>query len=78
VHGIATYKNGVVKRREAKREPGIPREKCEQINLGYRHPNSINPEDCADRENQGILFLPNVGEMFTQLCEPPLWERAEL
>ena len=79
VHGTATYENGVVKRRvQARPGPGMPREKCEQINLGYHHPNSINPEDCANRENEGILLVPKAGETFIQLCEPPLWERAEL
>jgi hypothetical protein len=79
VRGIGTYENGVVKRRvQARRGPGIPREKCEQINLEYRDPDSINSEDYAGREDDGILLVPKAGEMFIQLCEPPLWERAEL
>ena len=44
VHGTATYENGVVKSRvQARPGPSIPREKCEHINLGCRHPNSDQP-----------------------------------
>ena len=68
-----------MKRRvQARPGQGIPDEKCEQINLSYRDPNSINPEDCANYENEGILFVPKAGEMFIQLREPPLWARPEL
>jgi hypothetical protein len=68
VHGTVTYENGVVKRRvQARPGPGIPRE---------IHPNSINPEDCANRENEGILLVPKAGEMLLQLREPAPWARG--
>jgi nickel-dependent lactate racemase len=36
---------------------------CARLNLGYRAPASIRPEDWAGRENEGILFVPKAGEI---------------
>jgi nickel-dependent lactate racemase len=41
----------------------IPKERCEQVNLGYLDPESINLEDWKGREDEGILFVPKAGEM---------------
>jgi nickel-dependent lactate racemase len=41
----------------------IPEERCRRINLGYRDPNTINPEEWADREDEGILLVRKGGEM---------------
>ena len=45
----------------------IPRERCEKIGLGYLDPASINPEDWANREDEGILLVPRAGEMLYRL-----------
>ncbi len=42
---------------------GIPEERCRQINLGYRDPATINPDEWQGREDEGILFVPKAGEM---------------
>jgi hypothetical protein len=52
---------------------GIPREKCEKINLGYRDPKTIRIEDFANREDQGVLVVQKAGEMLYRLKHPPKW-----
>ena len=76
VRGIGTYENGVEKcRARVTLATRIPREVCERINLGYRDPDSINPEDFANREDEGILLVPKAGEMLFQLREPAPWAK---
>jgi hypothetical protein len=41
---------------------GIPRQRCEQVNLGYRDPASIDPESWAGRQDEGLLLVPHAGE----------------
>ncbi len=76
VRGIGTYENGVEHCRvKVTLATGIPREICEEINLGYRDPATINPEDYADREDEGVLYVPKAGEMLYHLRERPEWAR---
>ncbi len=35
----------------------IPEERCRRINLGYRDPKTINPEEWANREDEGVLLV---------------------
>jgi nickel-dependent lactate racemase len=42
---------------------GIPEERCEHVNLGYLNPATIDLQDWEDREDEGILVVPNAGEM---------------
>ena len=42
---------------------GIPRERCEQVNLGYLDPATIDLDEWQDREDEGILVVPKAGEM---------------
>jgi hypothetical protein len=46
---------------------GIPEDVCESINLGYRNPASIRPEEWKDREEEGYLLVPNAGEILYKL-----------
>jgi lactate racemase len=46
---------------------GIPRERCEQLNLGYLDPATIDFDDWRDREDEGILFVPRAGEQLYRL-----------
>lgn len=46
----------------------IPPEACERLNLGYRDPQSIDPQDFADREDEGILYVPKAGEILYRLA----------
>jgi len=78
VRGVGKFENGVEKcRARVTLATGIPREICERINLGYRDPATINPQDFADREDEGILLVPKAGEMLYQLQNPPAWARGE-
>jgi nickel-dependent lactate racemase len=46
---------------------GIPEERCRRINLGYRDPASIDPDDFKGREDEGVLLVPKAGEMLYRL-----------
>jgi len=45
----------------------IPRERCERIGLGYLDPATIDPEDWAGREDEGVLLVRRAGEMLYRL-----------
>ena len=68
VRGIGTYENGVEKPRvQVTLATGIPEAECHAINLGYRDPASINPDDWKDKEEQGLLLVPSAGEILYRL-----------
>ena len=46
---------------------GIPRERCERLNLGYLDPASVNLAEWEGREDEGILIVPKAGEMLYRL-----------
>jgi nickel-dependent lactate racemase len=46
---------------------GVPRERCERLNLGYIDPALIDPQEWAGREEEGILLVPRAGEMLYRL-----------
>ena len=50
---------------------GIPRERCERINLGYLDPATVNPDDW--RGHSGWLVVPRAGEMLYRVGQPPAW-----
>lgn len=77
VRGIGTYENGVEKCRvKVTLATALSRELCESINLGYRDPATINPDDFANREDDGVLLVPKAGEMLYRLKNPPAWSAA--
>ncbi len=47
----------------------IPEERCRRINLGYLDHREIDPEDWADREDEGILVVHNAGEMLYRAAD---------
>jgi len=68
LRGMGTYENGVEKPRiQVTLATGIPKERCERVNLGYRDPATINPEEWMGREDEGILVVPHAGEMLYRL-----------
>jgi len=76
VRGIGTFENGIEKCRvQVTLATAIPEEICREINLGYRDPATINPADYADREDEGILYVPKAGEMLYHLKQRPEWAR---
>ena len=77
VRGIGTFENGVEKCRiQVTLATGISPEVCKRINLGYRDPKSINPEDYANREDEGVLLVRKAGEMLYHLKVRPDWARV--
>jgi len=64
LRGDGTYENGVEQPRiRVTLATGIPGERCERIGLGYIDPATINLQEWADREDEGILLMPRAGEM---------------
>jgi len=74
VRGVGKFENGVEQcRAKVTLATGIPRDVCERINMGYRDPASIEVEEYANREEEGILLVPKAGEMLFQLENPAPW-----
>jgi len=74
VRGIGQMVAGVEKCRiNVTLATGIPEKICRKINLGYRDPQSINLEDFANREADGVLLVRKAGEMLYHLKQPPKW-----
>jgi len=74
VKGIGQVIDGAEKpRANVTLATGLSEEVCRQINLGYRNAESINIEDYADREDEGILLVRKAGEMLYRLNDPPAW-----
>jgi nickel-dependent lactate racemase len=46
---------------------GIPKERCEALNLGYMDPASVDRGEWQGREKEGILVVPKAGEMLYRL-----------
>ena len=68
VRGSGTYENGVETCRvKVTLASKIPKEVCESINLGYLDPESINLDDYAGREDEGILLVWKAGEQLYRL-----------
>ena len=68
VRGTGTFQNGIEKpRMEVVLATAIPREKCEQINLGYLDPAEIDLAEYRDKEGEGILFVEHAGERLYRL-----------
>jgi len=63
VRGDGTFTDGVERARiDVTLATGIQKERCERIGLGYLDPATINPDDWAHREDEGILLVPRAGE----------------
>jgi nickel-dependent lactate racemase len=70
VCGTGIYRNGIEKPRiQVVLATSIPKEKCEQIHLGYMNPGEIRIEDYMGKEDQGILFVDNAGEILYRLSQ---------
>ena len=77
VRGIGTFDQGREQcRAQVTLATQIPADVCHRLNLSYRSPATIHPEDFAGRENEGILLVPKAGEMLFKLTDPPAWARA--
>ena len=78
VRGIGTFVDGVEHSRvKVTLATGIPKELCEQINMGYRSPADIDTSQWENKEDEGKLYVPKAGEMLYRLKNPPEWGRCE-
>jgi nickel-dependent lactate racemase len=81
VHGIGTYdeKTGIeTPRVRVTLATGIPEATCRKINLGYRDWRTINKDDFANREHEGVFLEPKAGERLYHLRQKPKWAGGEL
>ena len=68
LRGVGTYDAGVERPRiQVTLATGIPREECEQVNLGYRDPATIDPDEWAARHDPDLLVVPRAGEYLYRL-----------
>jgi len=76
VRGCGTFENGVEKCRvNVVLATGIPKERCDKINLGYMSCADINVAAYENRELEGVLVVPHAGEILHRLrpsAAPPL------
>jgi len=68
VRGLGTYEEGVEQPRiRVTLATGIPEQRCRKVNLGYRDPYAVDPREWRDREDEGILFVEQAGEILHRL-----------
>ena len=70
VKGIGTFVDGVEKPRvNVILATRIPKARCDRINLGYRDPDSVAPEEWEGREADGVVRIPKAGEMLYRMAD---------
>jgi lactate racemase len=70
VRGIGTFENGIERPRvRVTLATSIPEAVCREINLEYRDPATICPDEWKGREAEGILFIPRAGEDLYRIKE---------
>ena len=68
VRGIGSYEAGIERPRvRVILAMGIPPERCRLINLDYLDPALVRPEDWQGREAEGVLVVPDAGEILYRL-----------
>ena len=75
VKGLGTFDSasGVESPRvEVTLATGIPRERCEHINLGHLDPERINPDRAREEWGAGTLVVPRAGELLYRVGRPPV------
>ncbi len=51
---------------------GISEARCRRINLGYADYRTIDPAAWANREDEGLLYVPHAGEVLFRLRDAPI------
>jgi len=70
VRGIGTYRNKVeYDRIEVILSTEIPEATCRAINLGYLNPNEVDLGHFANRQDEGVLLVPEAGEILYRLAD---------
>ena len=78
LRGIGTYdaETGIERPRiQVTLATGIPRERCERVNLGYLDPKTIVVEEWRERQNEGVLVVPKAGEMLYRVGDNQAQDR---
>jgi nickel-dependent lactate racemase len=71
VRGDGDYVDGVERpRAKVTLASRVPKEVCDALALGYLDPDGIDPRDFADREDEGILYVPKAGEVLYKVRGP--------
>jgi len=66
--GLGTFEGGVERARiRVTLATGIPKERCQRINLGYVDPATIDPSEWENREDESILLAREAGEILYRL-----------
>jgi len=64
LRGAGTFEGGIERSRiRVTLATGIPRERCDRLGLGYLDPSTVDPEEWAGRESEGVLLVRRAGEM---------------
>jgi nickel-dependent lactate racemase len=74
VKGLGTYDaaSGIeTSRIQVTLATGIPRERCELVNLGHMDPASIDVERAREEWGKGSLVVPRAGEFLYRFGQPP-------
>jgi len=68
LRGLGTFENQIEHPRiQVTLATGLSEETCRSLNLGYRDPLTINPNDWEGREAEGLLLVPQAGEYLYRL-----------
>jgi nickel-dependent lactate racemase len=63
LRGAGSYEDGIERARiRVTLATAIPRDRCERLGLGYLDPATVEPEEWAGREDEGILLVRRAGE----------------
>ncbi len=68
VKGAGSYSGGLERPRiQVTLATSIPEAVCRRIDLGYKDPGTLNPDDWRGREDDGRLLVENAGEVLYRL-----------
>ena len=68
LRGMGSYRDGIETARiRVTLASQVSEERCRRLNLGYRDPAEIRPQDWAGREREGLLLVPRAGEVLYRL-----------
>ena len=68
VRGLGTFEHGIESPRiEVILATSIPEKLCRRVNLGYMNPDGIDIASFCNREDEGVLFVDDAGEMLYRL-----------
>jgi nickel-dependent lactate racemase len=68
LRGAGTFEGGLERARiRVTLATGIPRKRCERLGLGYLNPDSVEPDEWAGRESEGVVLVRRAGEVLYRL-----------